>query len=117
MQDDPVVPDERREIGFWTFLKGYVLLFVALVVAGAIGQHFFGILFERTIAFLCGVLFTALGAGVPRKLYLIVRKTGWFAFIPDPRVMRAVLIILGLRFLYLSIFASDAVLGLQLRGR
>jgi hypothetical protein len=103
-------PDERREISYGSFLKGYLLLMVSLVVVTIGGEEWLGIDAYRSAFVLCGGLFALAGIGVPRKLYLVVRSTGWFSFIEDPRVMRGLLVLLGVVLILAGFFASTASL-------
>lgn len=108
MQQQP--EDERREISYGSFLKGYFALLCTLLALGFAGEAWLGIDFYRSACILCGALFLLAGSGVPRRLYLVVRSTGWFSFIPDPRVMRVILILLGGWLVYLGVFATTSYL-------
>ena len=50
----------------------------------------------------CGVLFLVAASGRPASIYMIVRNMDWFAAIQDDRVMRLVLLVLGLFLLGIS---------------
>lgn len=108
MQQQP--EDDRREITYGSFIKGYFILMIALVGVSAAGEAWLGIDYYRTACVLCGGMFVLAGAGIPRKLYMVVRSTGWFSLIPDPRIMRAILILLGAWLVYLGFFASTSTL-------
>lgn len=103
-------PDERREISYHSFLGGYLVLLISLVTVGVVGQAWLGIDLYRSASVLGGILFLVAGIGVPRRLYLIVRSTGWFSFVEDPRVMRGLLVVLGVGLIIMGLLASTASL-------
>lgn len=103
--------DEREEISGGSFLIGYLVLLGSGLALGFAGEAYLRIPVERTGCVYFGALFLLSGIGVPRRLYLVVRKTGWFALIQEPLAMRTLLAVLGTGLIALGIFASDVTLG------
>jgi hypothetical protein len=81
------------------FLLGWLTLTVgilALAVAGEVWLHLDG---PGVVFGACGVLFLVAASGRPASVYMIVRNMDWFAAIQDDRVMKVVLLCLGLALL------------------
>ena len=107
----PKGPDERGELSFGSSVVGYAILMVTTIALAFGGEFFFGISPERSIYVTMGGVFILAAIGVPRRLYLTIRMVRWFSLIRDPRVMRGLLLLLGVALVLLGVLASDGDLA------
>ena len=84
------------QVSWSQFLRGYLALVLGVMALAIVLERWVGINPYRTAAVACGFLFCLAALGRPGRLYLVVRNTGWFAFIRDVQVMRLLLAALGL---------------------
>lgn len=106
----PERPDERTEISKGAFVGGYVLLILTVLIVSLSGAYFFHIGVRRSIAVLCGITFVLAGVGAPRRLYLILRNVVAFRSIADPRIMRALFLLLGVGLVLGGLFWPESPL-------
>jgi hypothetical protein len=104
----PEPEDERLEISYRYFLVSYLTIFVLMQVVAWGGYYLLDLDPFRLLYLFCGLLFTLAAIGVPRRLYLVVRNTGWFYSIQDPRIMRLLLLVLGVGLLLAAFLAPSA---------
>ncbi len=81
------------------FLLGSSALFVGIFLIAIAADIWLQLDGPGVIIGECGVLFLLAAAGRPASLFAIVRNMDWFAAIEDDRVMKIILLVLGLALL------------------
>jgi hypothetical protein len=85
-------------------LVGLLAILVVILAIAIAALVWFNVDGPAAIFAACGALFLLAASGRPATVYLIVRNAGWFAAIPNDRVMRFILLVLGLVFVISSPF-------------
>lgn len=77
----------EKELTYREFLVVYTSLVVSGIAVAIAGDKWLGIAGERVIVGYYGAVFFLAGLRLNRKLFLVVRSTGWLALVPDDDLM------------------------------
>jgi len=86
------------------FLFGWLAIIVTILGSAIAALVWFNVEGPAVIFGMFGALFVVASTQRPAALYSVVRNAGWFAAITNDRVMRLILLLLGLIFLGSSPF-------------
>lgn len=81
----------EKELTYREFVVVYTILVFSGIAVAIACDRWLGIAGERVIVGYFGAVFLLAGLRLNRKLFLVVRSTGWFALVPGDDLM-AVLI-------------------------